>query len=132
MAFTLKSTVRLPGGYRIPLLGLGVYQNYDAKTSVLRALEVGYRHIDSAQGYRNEEAVGQGIAQSNVGREDIFVSEEYFIGSYLQTPSEKELMPLISQRAKSWEEIRDTNRPWNPSIRALRSSDLVRPVHYPH
>lgn len=78
MAFTLKSTARFPGGHQIPLLGLGVYQNYDARTSVLQALEAGYRHIDSAQGYRNEEAVGQGVAEGGVKREDIFVSEEYF------------------------------------------------------
>jgi diketogulonate reductase-like aldo/keto reductase len=80
MAFTLKSTARLPGGHHIPLLGLGVYQNYDAGTSVLRAVEAGYKHIDSAQAYRNEEAVGQGIAQASVKREDIFVSKEHSVG----------------------------------------------------
>jgi aryl-alcohol dehydrogenase-like predicted oxidoreductase len=80
MAFTLKSTARLPGGHQIPLLGLGVYQNYDARTSVLQALEAGYRHIDSAQAYRNEEAVGQGIAESGVRRDDIFVSKGYSMG----------------------------------------------------
>jgi len=83
MAFTLKSSARLPGGHQIPLLGLGVYQNYDAGTSVLRALEAGYSHIDSAQAYRNEEAVGQGIAQAVIKREDIFVSKEYSAGRYL-------------------------------------------------
>jgi diketogulonate reductase-like aldo/keto reductase len=83
MAFTLKSTARLPGGYQIPLLGLGVYQNYDARTSVLQALEAGYRHIDSAQAYRNEEAVGRGVAQSSVKREDVFISKEQSTGSYL-------------------------------------------------
>lgn len=83
MALTLKSSGRLPGGDQIPLLGLGVYQNYDAGTSVLRALEAGYRHIDSAQAYRNEEAVGQGIAQAIIKREDIFVSKEYSVGRYL-------------------------------------------------
>ena len=91
MAFTLKSAARLPGGHQIPLLGLGVYQNYDAGTSVLQALEAGYRHIDSAQAYRNEEAVGQGVARSNVKREDIFISKEQTIGSYLWRP-QKELM----------------------------------------
>lgn len=84
MLFTLKSAARLPGGCQIPLLGLGVYQNYDARTSVLQALEADYRHIDSAQAYRNEEAVGQGIAQSSVKREDIFVSKERSVGSCLQ------------------------------------------------
>ena len=83
MAFTFKSTARLPGGHQIPLLGLGVYQNYDARSSVLQALEAGYRHIDSAQSYRNEEAVGQGVAQSSVRREDVFISEEQSLGSYL-------------------------------------------------
>lgn len=82
MAFTLKSAARLPGGHQIPLLGLGVYRNYDARTSVLQALEAGYWHIDSAQAYRNEEAVGQGVAQASVKREDIFVSKEYSIGWY--------------------------------------------------
>ena len=74
MAFTLSSA-RLLGGHQIPLLGLGVYQNYDARTSVLQALEAGYRHIDSAQLYRNEAAVGRGVAESGVKREDVFVSE---------------------------------------------------------
>ncbi|KAF9652833.1 Aldo/keto reductase [Thelephora ganbajun] len=76
MAFTPKSTARLPGGHQIPLLGLGVYQNYSARTSVLQALEAGYRHVDSARTYRNEEAVGQDVAQSNVKREDIFVTSK--------------------------------------------------------
>jgi len=80
MTFALTSTTRLLGGHQIPLLGLGVYQNYDARTSVLQALEAGYRHIDSAQAYRNEEAVGKGVAESRVKREDIFVSEEYSMG----------------------------------------------------
>ena len=80
MGLALRSTARLSGEHQIPLLGLGVYQNYDARTSVLQALEAGYRHFDSAQAYRNEEAVGQGVAQSSVKREDIFVSKEYFPG----------------------------------------------------
>jgi len=84
MAFTLTSKTRLFGGHQIPLLGLGVYQNYDARTSVLQALEAGYRHIDSAQGYRNEEAVGRGVAESSVKREDIFVSKKYSVRSYLR------------------------------------------------
>ena len=82
MDFTLRSTTRLLGGHQIPLLGLGVYQNYDARTSVLHALEAGYRHIDSAQAYRNEEAVGKGVMESGVKREDIFVSKGYSMKSY--------------------------------------------------
>jgi len=94
MAFALTSTTRLIGGHQIPLLGLGVYQNYDARTSALQALEAGYRHIDSAQAYRNEEAVGQGVAESSVKREDIFVSKRYPMRSFQQRlPMELTMTP---------------------------------------
>ena len=88
MTFTLSSAARLRGGHRIPLLGLGVYQNYDARSSVLQALEAGCRHIDSAQSYRNEEAVGKGIAESGISREDIFVSKGYSVESSAQASEE--------------------------------------------
>lgn len=95
MTFTLRSTVRLSGGHQIPLLGLGVYQNYDARTSVLQALEAGYRHIDSAQVYRNEEAVGQGVVQSDIKRGDVFVSEEHSIELYIGGHRESPMSALL-------------------------------------
>ena len=53
---------------------------------MLQALEAGYRHIDSAQVYRNENAVGRGVAESDVKREDIFVSEDRSVRSGLRRP----------------------------------------------
>jgi len=61
----------------MPVLGLGTWQNDDAETcadSVQTALEMGYRHIDTAQAYGNEDAVGDGIAAADVDREDIFLA----------------------------------------------------------
>ncbi|KAL4079888.1 NADP-dependent oxidoreductase domain-containing protein [Scleroderma yunnanense] len=58
----------------MPLLGFGVYQNYDAKPSVLEALKAGYRHIDSAQAYKNEGAVGEAVKVSGVPREEFFIT----------------------------------------------------------
>jgi diketogulonate reductase-like aldo/keto reductase len=58
----------------MPQLGFGVYQNYTTKDSVLEALHVGYRHIDSAQAYRNEAHVGEALAASDVSREEVFIS----------------------------------------------------------
>ncbi len=58
-------------GVEIPMLGLGVYQipEYNAaKNTVLTALETGYRLIDTAQGYMNEEAVGDAIKESGIPR----------------------------------------------------------------
>ncbi|CAE6392669.1 unnamed protein product [Rhizoctonia solani] len=74
MALSLSSTVRLHSGAAMPVVGLGVYQNYDARTSCMLAFKHGYRHIDSAQMYRNENAVGQAVKESGLKREEIFVT----------------------------------------------------------
>ncbi|KZT18714.1 Aldo/keto reductase [Neolentinus lepideus HHB14362 ss-1] len=58
----------------MPLLGFGVYQNYDAKPSCLEAFKAGYRHIDSAQAYRNEAAVGEAVRESGLDRKDVFIT----------------------------------------------------------
>ncbi|WP_424005352.1 aldo/keto reductase (plasmid) [Haloarcula salina] len=63
----------------VPAIGLGTWQNTDPEEcaeSVRTALEVGYRHIDTAQYYGNEEAVGEGIARADVPREDVFVGSK--------------------------------------------------------
>lgn len=65
----------LNNGVKIPLLGLGVFQSgADTKQAVLWALEAGYRHIDTAKAYFNEDAVGQAIKESGVDRKDIFIT----------------------------------------------------------
>ncbi|KAF8840240.1 Aldo/keto reductase [Paxillus ammoniavirescens] len=58
----------------MPLLGFGVYQNYNARPSVLEALNAGYRHVDSAQVYRNEAAVGEAVRDSGLERGDLFIT----------------------------------------------------------
>lgn len=66
----------------IPEIGLGTWQNKDPEqcaTSVRNALELGYRHIDTAQIYKNEEYVGKGLEQSSVDREDIFLATKVWI-----------------------------------------------------
>lgn len=65
-------------------LGLGTWQNSDpdqCAESVRTALEVGYRHIDTAQLYENEEAVGNGHEQADVAREDVFVATKVSTGN---------------------------------------------------
>jgi 2,5-diketo-D-gluconate reductase B len=62
--------------YRIPVLGLGTYTltGVACQTVVHQALDGSYRHLDTAQAYGNEQAVGKGIRASSVAREDIFVT----------------------------------------------------------
>ncbi|MGX1196582.1 aldo/keto reductase [Parvibaculum sp. MBR-TMA-1.3b-4.2] len=61
---------------KIPAIGLGTYRlkGEDATRAVTHALEIGYRHIDTAQMYDNEEAVGKGIAAAPVAREEVFLT----------------------------------------------------------
>ncbi|ELY63894.1 aldo/keto reductase [Natrinema versiforme] len=66
-----------PTANGMPMLGLGTWQNEDPEQcaeSVRTALEMGYRHIDTAQAYDNEAAVGEGIAAADVDRDDIFLA----------------------------------------------------------
>lgn len=73
---TVADAVDIGDGVRMPLLGLGTWQArrraaYDA---VVTALHVGYRHVDTATAYRNEDRIGDAIAESGVPREEIFVT----------------------------------------------------------
>ncbi|MFQ1002239.1 aldo/keto reductase [Modestobacter sp. SSW1-42] len=71
-------TITLNNGVEIPQLGFGVYQVKPEETAqaVQTALEVGYRHIDTAEMYGNEKGVGEGIRNSGVPREEVFITSK--------------------------------------------------------
>ena len=74
-------TRALADGNEIPLLGMGVWQvpnGPECVNAVRWALEAGYRHIDTAQAYGNEESVGQGLRESGVPREQVFITTKFF------------------------------------------------------
>lgn len=80
MAEALK--IKLNNSVMIPRVGLGVWKIPDGeavKNAVLWALRAGYRHIDTAMIYRNETGVGEGIRQSGIPREEIFVTTKLWI-----------------------------------------------------
>jgi diketogulonate reductase-like aldo/keto reductase len=72
----LPTQVTLPSGDRMPVLGLGCWQAPADKlaAAVEHAIRVGYRHIDGAKIYGNEEALGEGIRRSGVPREELWVT----------------------------------------------------------
>lgn len=73
----LTDTYALNNGTKIPIVGFGTWQTPDGQVaydSVLAALKAGYRHIDTAAAYGNEDSVGKAIADSGVAREDLFVT----------------------------------------------------------
>ena len=78
-------TVKLNNGVEMPTLGFGVFQVPDlsqAEQAVTDALEVGYRLIDTAAAYQNEEAVGRAIKNSSVNREDVFVTSKLWVSDF--------------------------------------------------
>lgn len=74
--------VRLNNGIKMPKLGFGVFQIRDAaqcEQAVRDAIDVGYRLIDTAASYGNEEAVGKAIKSCGVAREDLFITTKLWI-----------------------------------------------------
>ena len=84
-----KDTYRLSNGVKIPKLGFGTWQisNEDAYQATLDAIKAGYKHIDTAQGYRNEEAIGCALKDAKIERNEIFVTSKLpsHIKGYKQT-----------------------------------------------
>lgn len=77
-------TMKLYNGVEVPANGFGVYQvsKEDCKESVLTALKTGYRHIDTAQSYFNENEVGEALKESDVPRKEIFLTTKVWIDNY--------------------------------------------------
>ena len=77
-------TIALNNGVSIPQLGFGVYQvpPEDTKKATLSALEVGYRHIDTAQGYHNEKGVGEAVRESGLDRSEVVVTSKLNNGNH--------------------------------------------------
>jgi diketogulonate reductase-like aldo/keto reductase len=81
---TNMKTIKLNNDVEIPILGFGVFQIADpaeCERSVVDAIQCGYTHIDTAASYMNEEAVGRGIKQSGVARENLFITTKLWIQS---------------------------------------------------
>ncbi|KAI1770433.1 aldo-keto reductase [Hypoxylon cercidicola] len=91
--YSINSTFKLNSGYEIPRLGFGVYQTPPSETAkaCLEAFSNGYRHIDSAIGYRNEAGVGEAMRSSKLPRSEIFFTSKIPRGmSYDNTKAEIE------------------------------------------
>ncbi|MEW1948973.1 aldo/keto reductase [Pseudarthrobacter sp902506025] len=76
--------LKLNNGVTMPALGLGVFQSPPEETTaaVQTALEVGYRHIDTAAAYGNEREVGEGIRRAGLPREEVFIETKVWVSDY--------------------------------------------------
>lgn len=95
---------RLNNGIQMPAAGFGVFQVQDPEEctkAVLEAIETGYRLIDTAQSYGNEEAVGKAIAQTSVPREELFITTKVWITNY----GYDKCKASVEESLKNWESI---------------------------
>lgn len=90
---TTSPVITLNNGVSMPQVGYGVFQTPPEATAaaVREALEVGYRHVDTAQAYANEEGVAQGLADSGVPREDVFITTKVWISNAGQGPAARSI-----------------------------------------
>ena len=91
--------VKLNNGVEMPILGFGVYQipAEDTKRCVLDAIKVGYRAIDTAQSYFNEEGVGEAIAECGIPRGELFITTKIWIDNYGYENCKKSVMESLSK-----------------------------------
>jgi 2,5-diketo-D-gluconate reductase B len=86
-------------GAGIPCLGFGTYGMHGAQLSrlIAQAVRAGFRHIDTAQSYGNEEAVGRGIFLSGVPRDDVFITTKVWVGNYPRNRFERSVDESLRQ-----------------------------------
>ena len=91
--------VTLSNGVKMPQLGYGVYQvsKDECERCVLDALKVGYRHLDTAQSYFNEEEVGSAIIKSGVPRDEIFITTKVWIEHYGYEETRKSVLESMKK-----------------------------------
>jgi diketogulonate reductase-like aldo/keto reductase len=117
----IDKKLKLNNDLTIPQLGFGTYQMHEtaeAEPAILAALEVGYRHIDTAQMYDNEAAIGRAIKKSGIHRAEIFVTTKFYAGKSPKEELAKSLERLgleyidlyllhwpLSNRLELWKEF---------------------------
>lgn len=113
----------LSNGVKMPMLGYGVYQvtKEECERCVLDALSVGYRHIDTAQSYFNEEEVGLAIAKSLVPREEIFLTTKVWLEHYGYEAAKKSLEASLEKLKVEYIDLVLLHQPFGDSYGAWRA-----------
>lgn len=115
--------VTLYNGVKMPQLGYGVYQvtREECERCVLDALEVGYRSLDTAQSYFNEEQVGNAIAKSGVPREEIFLTTKVWIEHYGYEQAKQSVLESMEKLQTSYLDLILLHQPFSDYYGAYRA-----------
>lgn len=124
--FDLESgTVTLNNGIEMPVLGLGTYRLTDEETenSVYHAITSGYKLIDTAAAYGNEEAVGRGIKRSGVPREDVFITTKLWPNDYANAASA--IDAALEKLDVEYIDLLLLHQPWENYIEAYKAMEVA-------
>lgn len=115
--------VTLSNGVKMPQLGYGVYQvtKDECERAVLDALKVGYRSIDTAQSYFNEEEVGTAILKSGVPREEIFLTSKVWIEHYGYEECKKSVLESLEKLKTDYIDLMLLHQPFGDYYGAWRA-----------
>ncbi|MDE7121314.1 MAG: aldo/keto reductase, partial [Oscillospiraceae bacterium] len=115
--------VQLNNGLKMPVLGYGVYQvtKEECERCVLDALKTGYRLIDTAQSYFNEEEVGNAIAKSGIPREEIFLTTKVWIEHYGYEETKKSVYESMRKLKTTYLDLMLLHQPFSDYYGAYRA-----------
>lgn len=115
--------VTLSNGVKMPVLGYGVYQvtKEECERCVLDALEVGYRSIDTAQSYFNEEEVGSAMKKSGISREEIFLTSKVWVEHYGYEETRKSVEESLRKLQTDYLDLMLLHQPFNDYYGAYRA-----------
>lgn len=119
-------TITLNNGIEMPLEGFGVFQVPDAaqcKTAVLQALNAGYRLIDTAAAYMNEEAVGEAIRESGIPREDLFITTKLWIQDAGYENAKKAFQTSLDKLGLDYLDLYLIHQPYNDYYGSWRAME---------
>lgn len=115
--------VQLNNGLKMPILGYGVYQvtKEECEKCVLDALKTGYRLIDTAQSYFNEEEVGNAIVKSGVPREEIFLTTKVWVEHYGYEETKKSVYESMKKLQTEYIDLMLLHQPFSDYYGAYRA-----------
>jgi 2,5-diketo-D-gluconate reductase A len=136
MKTNANPTVTLNNGVEMPILGFGVFQipAEDTEQAVTDALAAGYRHIDTAAAYGNEEAVGRAITASGIAREDAFVTTKVWVQDAGEEATKKAVDTSLRNLGLDYLDLYLVHQPYGDyygswrAMRALNEQGLIKAI----
>ncbi len=122
-------TIKLNNGVEVPVLGFGTFQITDpkeAEEAVRNAIKSGYRHIDTAQSYLNEEAVGRGIKASGVDRKELFITTKIWVENTSYEGVMASFQRSLNRLGLDYVDLLLLHQPYNDTFGAWRAMEELQ------